>query len=1568
MWSSQTFNTCKDQLSVRSTTSIERLFLQLVPCLTVVLFALSATARHTAYEDATFDDVCDGIWKYEAFDAFVQIQPEHNAIGFSTGSCGPDHDGLSPDRTCGITPGLSALTFQHYQQTGPWPYHTECHNGVLLPAGVACPSGTVENLVTGKCDRPVENPFKSGGGALAGSCPVMVGNPVNVGAANKLISDIDYQGTGVFPLSWLRSYNSIDGVWRFGYAQEVETVNTDEVILWMADGKGLTFKDALSNGNWTSDADVPISLSYDTVSDLWTATHTDDSVEIYNVQGQLVSLSNRAGQIITLSYTNDLLTTATHFSGRSISVTHNVNNQVETVTDPGGNVYSYTYDLNGMLEFVVYPDDTPLDPNDNARLQYHYEDLLDSKLVTGVTDELGVRFATYSYDSEGRPTETEHFGGLNENSIAYNVDDSVTVTNPLGKVTDYDFVLSNGVRKVVTTDGQPTTLCGATTSSVSYDANGYISSRTDENGNIVNLTYNAAGLIEAKVEAVGEAEERITTTTWHSTFRVPTQIVYPGQAVDMTYDSSGRLLSRTLTDTQTQTIPYITTGNTRTWVYTYNAAGLLESVDGPRTDVSDITTYAYDINGDLLTTTNSLNQVTEILARDGRGLPTQIEDINDVVSTLAYDERGRLTSRTIQSSQGNSTTSFDYDAAGQVIRITLPNNSYLDYEYDNAHRLTAVENNLGERIEYVLDSAGNRTGEVVKDASSTITRSQTQVFDELSRLREMIGASSQTNTYDYDNNGNLDSITDGENNVIGQSFDGLDRVVAVSDPNLNDTNYVYDSRDNVSQITDPRGIVTSYIHDGLDNLIQEVSPDAGNVTYQYDEAGNIVQKTDARGVVSQLTYDALDRLASVSFPNDPSENVTYVYDVGTNAIGRLSSMSDASGSSSFSYDDRGNVIAQTKVINGISYAVSYAYDIADSLLVTTYPSGRTLTYTRDALGRVSAVDTQAPGSVLESVISNISYAPFGPATGWSYGNGIVESRSYDLDYRVVGIASGGVLDRSYSYDLNNSITVITNGLNGSNSQAFVYDSLLRLEQAAGVYGTINYSYDENGNRLTRDHVSGSDVVNETYSYDLASNRLNDISRDDNGSVTLRTLSYDGAGSITTDNRHNGEIRTNTYNAHARLEDVSAQTSLGTYKYNAMGQRVAKATATETIHFVYSLTGQLLAEINAIGYPIREYLYANDQLVGVVNYTLATTEDVILDNGDVGTSEIGTWITKTNQSGERYGSTWLRAKNSSASYRWEPNLAGGDYNVYAWWVDGTNRNGNVTYSVNHSAGLSQTVESHKIDGGQWNLIGTYNFSGNGGEYVEVSAVSGNNFVADAIRFEEVDPGVEASSSFVHNDHLGTPQVMTNSSQQVVWSGEYLPFGVVAENVTTVANPIRFPGQYANMETGDYYNYFRTYDPSIGRYATSDPIGLAGGLNTYAYVGANPVVRIDIYGLQSTTINCECRADPSSAKYDTGIKTGKWCDYACSCTCSNNGKEFEVTKRAPSLELYCFGQRDVPSTGDFSAETIQSRTDTIKLNTGGPVTQILNGVERVSNVKYGTLRSMLKVEEARCDCTS
>ncbi|MVF13322.1 hypothetical protein FT643_14365 [Ketobacter sp. MCCC 1A13808] len=102
-------------------------------------------------------------------------------------------------------------------------------------------------------------------------------------------------------------------------------------------------------------------------------------------------------------------------------------------------------------------------------------------------------------------------------------------------------------------------------------------------------------------------------------------------------------------------------------------------------------------------------------------------------------------------------------------------------------------------------------------------------------------------------------------------------------------------------------------------------------------------------------------------------------------------------------------------------------------------------------------------------------------------------------------------------------------------------------------------------------------------------------------------------------------------------------------------------------------------------------------------------------------------------------------------------------------------------------------------------------------------------------------------FVHTDHLGTPQIVTDENQQKVWEGQQRPFGETEVVTSQTEFNVRFPGQYYDAETGLHYNWNRYYHPGLGRYLQSDPIGLGGGLNTYGYADQNPTIFIDPLGL-------------------------------------------------------------------------------------------------------------------------
>ena len=1345
-------------------------------------------------------------------------------------------------------------------------------------------------------------------------CPA--GNPINQATGLKYQEEVDYRSATPDGLNFERHYNSYAPFatanatphWRHTYSREIVKIGSTTTIVHRPDGKSLHF--SYMNDVWVSQPDVT-----DRLEELlnaqgnrtgWRYETSEGSIESYDSQGRLQTIQLRSGKTLTLSYdARDQLIAVTSDSGRTLNFDYNTSYRLETLTDPGGGVYLYTYDVQDNLSSVRYPDDTPLDDTDNPVRSYLYEDPNFPHALTGIVDENNARFATWAYDARGRAILSEHAGGAGRVELTYNADGSTTVTDALGAARAYAFTTLHGVVKPTSISGDQCSSCGGQAQAHSYDANGFITSKTDWNGHVTNYTYNVRGLQVSRTEAVGTLEERTLTTAWHSNYRIPTLITEPGKTTAFTYDVTGQLLTRTETDTDTATQA------SRTRTYTYTTEGLLASVDGPRTDVGDVTTFEYDTQGNRIRTTNALGHVTEIMAHDAHGRPLTLVDPNGITTTLSYDARGRLRSRTT----AGATSTFNYDGVGNLTRMTLPNGAYLDYGYDAAHRLIAVADNLGHRIEYTLDAQGNRTAENVYDSTNTLRRTQSRVYNQLGRLIEAIGAQAQTTAYGYDGNGNPISVTDPLNRLTTQAFDALDRLIRTTDSLNGETAYTYDGQDNLTSVTDPMGLTTTYVYDGLGNLIQQQSPDTGTTTYTYDATGNRLTQTNARGVTTTYTYDALNRPTSVQYP-DSTLDVSYSYDQGTHGVGRLTGLIDAGGDTTYEYDARGNRITVLRSINGVSFMTLYAYDLADNLIQITYPSGRTVDYGRDAAGRITSVTTTFDG-ITQTVADNINYLPFGPIESLTYGNSLTLSNTYDLDYRLSDTVTGTIQALSYIHDAVSNITGITDLNDSSRTQNFGYDDLDRLITASGVYGNLGYSYDAVGNRLNS--TLGLDT--DTYTYDTLSHRLLDIS-----GPHARSFAYDAAGNTT-----QAGGTTFTFDASNRLSQTNTGGQAATYTYNGQGARVLKTLGGETTVFHYDLSGQLLAEADAEGHPLREYLYLDDQRLAMVAgmfqpstsiYSFyGTTKDgnrtaTLLADLDERT------LTLTNSDGHRLThqfdeENWrLEEKKKRTVIRFhhkdqfklsgrlvfhhqgddEPkndvakafirvmqpperslrvryqgpagqtHFDGADrktgehvtthfdlntHTIIVTFEDGESR----LFSIADDQWLETHPRSHhtriyyRFDDGHTKLWGTMRLNKHK-TIATVKLQQGQPYRA-TYRAMAAQPQTQAAAPnglyYLHSNHLNTPQAITDANQQIVWQADYTPFGKTTITTNTLDNPLRFPGQYFDNETGLYYNYFRDYDPTIGRYIESDLIGLNGGLNTYTYVVNNPLNKVDPEGL-------------------------------------------------------------------------------------------------------------------------
>ena len=265
------------------------------------------------------------------------------------------------------------------------------------------PRPPAEPIVQHLCRTPdTDTPDENQGGTCN-----EIGNPCNTATGNKVQTETDFT---YGDLSFVRTYNSQNLVdiglgrgWRTNYQAKL-TISDDRLVLVSKSGKGEPWSRV--NGQWQGDLDTDLIVEQD--GSQFTVTYPNDRSERYNANGQLEMQtdSNGFNTIYTYNQENQLIEVENHY-GKKVSFSYRLG-RIEQVTDPQGVVYRYEYDGLRNLVAVVFPDLTPDDNSDNPRRVYHYENENFLGHLTGITDENGDRYATWSYDSEGRAISSEH--------------------------------------------------------------------------------------------------------------------------------------------------------------------------------------------------------------------------------------------------------------------------------------------------------------------------------------------------------------------------------------------------------------------------------------------------------------------------------------------------------------------------------------------------------------------------------------------------------------------------------------------------------------------------------------------------------------------------------------------------------------------------------------------------------------------------------------------------------------------------------------------------------------------------------------------------------------------------------------------------------------------------------------------------------------------------------------------------------------------------------------------------------------------------------------------------------
>ena len=326
--------------------------------------------------------------------------------------------------------------------------------------------------------------------------------------------------------------------------------------------------------------------------------------------------------------------------------------------------------------------------------------------------------------------------------------------------------------------------CAAATSSQTFDGKGNVVQMDDFNQHRTCYAYDAANRVTAQVEGLDTSANcasvlagalpvgaRRSSMAWHPDWRLQTRLAQPGRITTTVYNgqpdpSNGNALASCApagaqlpdgkpiavvckrieqatadaTGAQGRAATPLAGVNARTTQWTYDAAGRVLTERDPRNVTTMTAEYYTDTTqdhtvGDLKLVSNALGHPTLPVRYTRSGLPLEVVDANGISTVYTYDARRRQTSVAV----AGLTTSFEYWPTGLLKTTSQPDGSAVNYEYDAAHRLKAVTDTRGNRVDYMLDADGNRTREVLKDPQGTLMRTMSRAFDALGRAQQTTG-------------------------------------------------------------------------------------------------------------------------------------------------------------------------------------------------------------------------------------------------------------------------------------------------------------------------------------------------------------------------------------------------------------------------------------------------------------------------------------------------------------------------------------------------------------------------------------------------------------------------------------------------------------------------------------------------------------------------------------------------------------------------------------------------------------------------------------------------------------
>jgi RHS repeat-associated protein len=1231
----------------------------------------------------------------------------------------------------------------------------------------------------------------AGGGSLTGhnnQCQA-TSNPVNCATGEfwHSFTDLTVRGRGP-ALDLTRSYSSLqagtDSPFGFGWSSSYTmslAVDSASGAVQVTQENGSTTVFTPSSGGYAAPPRVYATLTKN-ADGTWTFVRHQRQRFVFDANGRLIALSDLNGYTTALSYNaSGRLASVSDPEGRVLTFAYGGDSKIATVTDPAGRAVFYGYDASGNLTRVT---DVA-----GGVWAFSYDA---NHLMTSMTDPRGGTVSNI-YDATGRVTsQTDAMGRTT--TFAYGASGTV-ITDPGGNVTSESYTQG---QLVSLTKGSGTS--SASTWTYTYDPGTLgMANQTDPNGKVTTYSYAGGSYNPTSVTSpLGR-----TATTTYNGFEEPLTVTDPaGTTTTYTYDANGNPL--------TVSRPLAGTSSVRTTTYGYGDPAHPGDVTSSTDPDGNSSLFSYDTYGDLISSTDPLGNK----------------------ATYAYDISGRLISRV--SPRGNAsgadpasyTTSYSYDAFGDLLKQTDPLGHVTSYTYDADRNRTSVTDAKGDTTSYAYDAG-----------------------DELTKVTRADGT---TLSYAYDSNGNQTGHTDGAGHTTAYAFDPLNRVISVTDPLGRATSYGYDGAGNRTTLTDPSGRVTTFGYDAANELTSisysdgttpkvsytytadgqraTMADGTGTTSYTYDSLNRLTKVTDGAGQTTGYGYDLKGNVTALTYPN--GKTVTRGYD----AAGHLATVADWLGNTTkFSHDPAGNLTSEAYP-NGVNAASSY--DNADQLTsITDRTATSTLasfTYTRDNLGQVtSATQTGIPG---------------GPQT-YSY-------------TQLSQLASDN--GAPYSYDHSGNLTQQANGT----TQTFDAASELISATAPVTSGPAAIDQVVSANETTRAAKIISPAVTTTSGNDLI---LAFVSADGPSTSAQKIKGVSGGGltwSLAV--RSNAQLGTaEVWQAHATgqltnvkvtaaLQDTGYDGSITVVTFTGAASAVGPTAGAGARNGAPSVSLTTTTANSLVWADGHDWDHATAR-------TPATGQTLVHQFLDTKVRDTF-WVQKTAAI-PAAGTVVKVADTAPTTDRWElaaveiPSSAATGTSKTSYGYDKQGNRATITPAGGSATTLTYdqanrltahgTTASYAYNGDGLRMSKTVSgtttaFAWDQSGTLPLLLAGGTNYYIYGPGGQPIEQISGSTATYLHADQQGSTRLLTDATGNVVGTYTYGPYGNTTSHTGTAMTALQYGGQYTDTETGYQYLRARYYDPTTAQFLTRDP-AVANTMSPYGYAAGNPLNEADPTGM-------------------------------------------------------------------------------------------------------------------------